>query len=290
LFYLYPLKYAEVAEIGKYNKLRVIKEVDFGVYLDGEKEGEILMPLRYVPKDCQVGDYVDVFLYLDSEDRLVATTEKPYAQVGEFAMLRVKSANKIGAFLDWGIMKDLLVPFREQKVTMTEERSYLVCIYVDEETQRIAASAKLNKFLDKTLPEYTVGQEVDLIIESETDLGYKAIINNSHWGILYENEVFEQLAKGLKLKGYIKKIRTDNKIDLSLHPLGYDKVDPITQMILDELKKERGFIAVSDKSDAELVYRVFGISKKSFKQAVGALYKRRLITIEKDGIRLNYSE
>lgn len=279
-----------MAEIGKYNKLRVIKEVDFGVYLDGEKEGEILMPLRYVPKDCQVGDYVDVFLYLDSEDRLVATTEKPYAQVGEFAMLRVKSANKIGAFLDWGIMKDLLVPFREQKVTMTEERSYLVCIYVDEETQRIAASAKLNKFLDKTLPEYTVGQEVDLIIESETDLGYKAIINNSHWGILYENEVFEQLAKGLKLKGYIKKIRTDNKIDLSLHPLGYDKVDPITQMILDELKKERGFIAVSDKSDAELVYRVFGISKKSFKQAVGALYKRRLITIEKDGIRLNYSE
>ncbi len=279
-----------MAEIGKYNKLRVIKEVDFGVYLDGEKEGEILMPLRYVPKECQVGDYVDVFLYLDSEDRLVATTEKPYAQVGEFAMLRVKSANKIGAFLDWGIMKDLLVPFREQKVTMTEERSYLVCIYVDEETQRIAASAKLNKFLDKILPEYTVGQEVDLIIESETDLGYKAIINNSHWGILYENEVFEQLAKGLKLKGYIKKIRTDNKIDLSLHPLGYDKVDPITQMILDELKKERGFIAVSDKSDAELVYRVFGISKKSFKQAVGALYKRRLITIEKDGIRLNYSE
>ena len=279
-----------MAEIGKYNKLRVIKEVDFGVYLDGEKEGEILMPLRYVPKDCQVGDYVDVFLYLDSEDRLVATTEKPYAQVGEFAMLRVKSANKIGAFLDWGIMKDLLVPFREQKVTMTEERSYLVCIYVDEETQRIAASAKLNKFLDKTLPEYAVGQEVELIIESETDLGYKAIINNSHWGILYENEVFEQLAKGLKLKGYIKKIRTDNKIDLSLHPLGYDKVDPITQMILDELKKERGFIAVSDKSDAELVYRVFGISKKSFKQAVGALYKRRLITIEKDGIRLNYSE
>jgi predicted RNA-binding protein (virulence factor B family) len=290
LFYLYPLKYTGVAEIGKYNKLRVIKEVDFGVYLDGEKEGEILMPVRYVPKDCQVGDYVDVFLYLDSEDRLVATTEKPYAQVGEFAMLRVKSANKIGTFLDWGIMKDLLVPFREQKVTMTEERSYLVYIYVDEETQRIAASAKINKFLDKTLPEYVVGQEVELIIESETDLGYKAIVNNKHWGILYENEVFEQLAKGLKLKGYIKKIRTDNKIDLSLHPLGYDKVDPITQMILDELKKEGGFVAVSDKSDAELVYRIFGISKKSFKQAVGALYKRRLITIEKDGIRLNYSE
>ncbi len=276
-----------MAEIGKYNNLRVIKEVDFGVYLDGEKEGEILMPIRYVPKDCQVGDYVDVFLYLDSEDRPIATTEKPFAQVGEFAMLRVISVNKIGTFLDWGIMKDLLVPFREQKVTMIEGRSYLVYIYVDEDTRRIVASAKLNKFLDKTTPEYTVGQEVELVIESETDLGYKAIINNQHWGILYENEVFEQLAKGLKIKGFIKKIRTDNKIDLSLHPLGYEKVDPLTQMILDELKKEGGFIPISDKSEAEEVYRVFGISKKSFKQALGALYKRRIITITPEGIRLN---
>jgi len=275
-----------VVNIGKYNTLRVIKEVDFGVYLDGEDEGEILMPVRYVPKECKVGDSVDVFLYLDSEDRPIATTEKPYAQVGEFAMLRVKSVNKIGTFLDWGIMKDLLVPFREQKVTMTEERSYLVYIYVDEESKRIVASAKLNKFLDKSLPEYTIGQEVDLVIESETELGYKAIVNNLHWGILYENEVFEQLAKGLKVKGYIKKIRTDNKIDLSLQPIGYGKVDPMSQMILDQLKKEGGFIAVSDKSEAELVYRVFGISKKTFKQAVGSLYKKRLITIGPDGIRL----
>lgn len=276
-----------MVNIGRYNTLRVIKEVDFGVYLDGETEGEILMPVRYVPKDCKVGDYVDVFLYLDSEDRPIATTEKPYAQVGEFAMLRVKSVNKIGTFLDWGIMKDLLVPFREQKVTMTEERSYLVYIYVDEESRRIVASAKLNKFLNKTIPEYGVGQEVELIIESETDLGYKAIVNNLHWGILYENEVFEQLDKGLKIKGYIKKIRTDNKIDLSLQPLGYEKVDPISQMIMDQLKKEDGFIAVSDKSEAETVYRIFGISKKTFKQALGALYKQRLITIGPDGIRLN---
>jgi predicted RNA-binding protein (virulence factor B family) len=276
-----------VVNIGRYNTLRVIKEVDFGVYLDGEKEGEILMPVRYVSKDCKAGDYVDVFLYLDSEDRPIATTEKPYAQVGEFAMLRVKSVNKIGTFLDWGIMKDLLVPFREQKVTMTEERSYLVYIYVDAESRRIVASAKLNKFLNKTVPEYVIGQEVDLIVESETDLGYKAIVNNLHWGILYENEVFEQLDKGLKIKGYIKKIRTDNKIDLALQPLGYIKVDPITQLIMDQLKKEGGFIAVSDKSDAEMVYRVFGISKKTFKQALGALYKQRLITITPDGIRLN---
>jgi predicted RNA-binding protein (virulence factor B family) len=275
-----------VVSIGKYNTLKVIKEVDFGVYLDGEKEGEILMPIRYVPKNCQIGDLVDVFLYLDSEDRPIATTEKPYAQVGEFAMLRVKSIDKIGTFLDWGIMKDMLVPFREQKVTMIEERSYLVYIYVDAESNRIVASAKLNKFLDKSLPEYAIGQEVNLIIESETELGYKAIVNNQHWGILYENEVFEQLAKGLKIKGYIKKIRTDNKIDLSLHPLGYQKIDPITQMILDELRKEGGFIAVSDKSDAELVYKIFGVSKKAFKQAIGALYKQRQITIGTDGIRL----
>lgn len=275
-----------MVNIGKYNTLRVIKEVDFGVYLDGEDEGEILMPVRYVPKDCKVDDLVDVFLYLDSEDRPIATTEKPYAQVGEFAMLRVKSVNKVGTFLDWGIMKDLLVPFREQKVTMMEERSYLVYIHVDEESKRIVASAKLNKFLDKTVPEYVVGQEVDLVIESETELGYKAIVNNQHWGILYENEVFEQLAKGLKMKGYIKKIRTDNKIDLSLQPLGYMKVDPMSQMIMDQLKKDGGFIAVSDKSDAELVYQVFGISKKTFKQAVGALYKKRLITLDTDGIHL----
>jgi len=275
-----------MAEIGKYNSLRVIKEVDFGVYLDGEKEGEILMPIRYVPANCQVGDFVDVFLYLDSEDRPIATTETPFAQVGEFAMLRVQSVNKIGTFLDWGIMKDLLCPFREQKVTMTEGRSYLVYIYVDEESKRIVASAKLGKFLDKSIPDYAIGQEVELIIESETDLGYKAIINNSHWGILYENEVFEQLAKGLKIKGFIKKIRPDNKIDLSLHPHGYEKVDPLTQMILDELKKEGGFIPVSDKSEAEEVYRFFGISKKSYKQAIGALYKRRMITISPDGIRL----
>jgi uncharacterized protein len=276
-----------VVNIGKYNTLKVIKEVDFGVYLDGESEGEILMPIRYVPKNCQPGDLVDVFLYLDSEDRPVATTETPYALVGEFAMLRVKSVNKIGTFLDWGIMKDLLVPFREQKVTMIEGRSYLVYIYVDAESKRIVASAKLNKFLDKTVPEYVVGQEIDLVIESETDLGYKAIVNNQHWGILYENEVFEQLAKGLKMKGYIKKIRTDNKIDLSLQPLGYVKVDSLTQMILDELRKAGGFIPVSDKSEAEEVYRVFGISKKTFKQTVGALYKQRLITIGTDGIRLN---
>lgn len=275
-----------MANIGKYNTLRVIKKVDFGVYLDGEKEGEILMPIRYVPEGCEPGDEVEVFLYLDSEDRPVATTEKPYAQVGEFAMLRVKSVNNIGTFLDWGLMKDLLVPFREQKTTMTEGRSYLVYIYIDEETGRIAASAKLSKFIGKTIPQYAEGEEVDLIIESESDLGFNAIINNLHWGMLYENEVFEQLDKGQRLKGYIKKVRPDNKIDLTLYKRGYEKVDAVAQGILDMLKQHGGSMKVTDKSEAETIYRLFGISKKTFKKAIGALYKKRLILLEPESIRL----
>ena len=275
-----------MANIGKYNTLKVIKKVDFGVYLDGEKEGEILMPIRYVPEGCEPGDEVEVFVYLDSEDRIIATTEKPYAQVGEFAMLRVKSVNNIGTFLDWGLMKDLLVPFREQKATMNEGRSYLVYIYIDEETGRIAASAKLNKFLGKTIPQYKEGEEVDLIIDSENDLGFNAIVNNLHWGMLYENEVFEQLDKGQPLKGYIKKLRPDNKIDLTLYKPGYEKVDAIAQGILDMLKQHGGTIKVTDKSEAETIYRLFGISKKTFKKAIGALYKKRLILLEPEHIRL----
>lgn len=274
-------------QIGKYNTLGVIKKVDFGVYLDGGEKGEILMPVRYVPEGTEIGDEVEVFVYLDSEDRLIATTEKPYAQVGEFAMLRVKSVDRFGAFLDWGLMKDLLVPFREQKINMVEGRSYLVYIYVDEESGRIAASAKLNKFLGKSVPQYQPGEEVDLILESESDLGYNAIINNSHSGILYENEVFEQLEKGQKIKGYIKKIREDHKIDLSLYKSGYEKVDPVAQSILDMLKKEEGILKVTDKSDAEIIYELFGVSKKTFKKAIGALYKQRLIILESDHIKLS---
>ncbi len=272
--------------IGKYNLLRVVKKVDFGVYLDGKTDGEILMPERYVPEGTLIDDVIKVFVYLDSEDRLIATTEKPYAQVGEVAMLRVKSVDRFGAFLDWGLMKDLLVPFREQKTDMIEGRSYLVYVYLDEKTNRIAASAKLSKFLNNTVPQYTIGEEVDIILESETELGFNAIINNSHWGLLYENEVFEQLEKGQRLKGYIKKIREDNKIDLSLHKPGYERVEPVEQAILEMLKEKGGKIPVSDKSDAELIYQLFGVSKKTFKKAVGALYKKRLIILEPNQIRI----
>ncbi len=275
-----------MAEIGKYNKLKVLKELDFGIYLDGEQLGEILMPRRYVPANCKPDDIIDAFIYLDSEDRLITTTEKPFAMVGEFALLRVVSVNSVGAFLDWGLSKDLLVPFREQTLTMEEGKSYVVYVYFDDESQRIVASAKLDKYLDNLPPNYGVGQEVNLLISGQTDIGYKAIINNLHWGVLYKNEVFQSLTKGQQIKGYIKKIRDDEKIDLSINKIGYDKIEDISNKILDELRKHNGFIDVTDKSAAETISKLFGVSKKSYKMAVGALYKSKQISIEPNGIKL----
>lgn len=271
---------------GRYNTLKVVKFVDFGAYLDGAEMGEILLPARYVPDECEVGQDLEVFIYLDSEDRIIATTEKPYAQVGEFAMLRVNAVNTVGAFLDWGLMKDLLVPFREQKMNMVQGRSYLVYVYVDPDSERIAASAKVEKFLDNVIPEYQIGEEVAVIIESESDLGYNAIINHLHRGILYHDELPGPLNKGQKLKAFIKKVRDDKKIDLSLYRPGYQQVDGVSQNILDRLKSADGFLPLTDKSDAALVFDTFGISKKVFKKAIGALYKQRLISLEEKGIRI----
>ena len=271
---------------GRYNTLKVVKYVDFGVYLDGAEMGEILLPARYVPEVCEVGEDLEVFIYLDSEDRIIATTEKPFAQVGEFAMLRVNAVNNVGAFLDWGLMKDLLVPFREQKMNMVAGRSYLVYVYVDPDSQRIAASAKLEKFLDNVVPEYKVGEEVSLIVESESELGYNAIINHLHRGILYHDELPGPLNKGQKLKAYIKKVRDDKKIDLSLYRPGYEQVDGISQDILNKLHEAGGFLPFTDKSDAALIFERFAISKKIFKKAIGALYRQRRILMEEKGIRL----
>jgi len=275
-----------VAIIGKLNNLRVVKEVDFGLYLDGGEHGEILLPLRYVPDGAKPDDILEVFIYLDSEDRIIATTEKPFAMVDEFAYMKVVSVNSVGAFLDWGLMKDLLVPFREQKQTMEENKYYLVYVYVDMDTKRIAASAKIDKYLDNVFADYEVGQEVDLLVANKTDLGFTAIINHSHWGIIYENEVFKTLKKGQHVTGYIKKIRDDEKIDLSLQKPGFDKVDNISKDILAKLQSNNGFIAVTDRSHPEIIYQMFGISKKAFKMAVGTLYKSRLITLEQNGIYL----
>jgi len=271
---------------GRYNTLKVVKYVDFGVYLDGAEMGEILLPARYVPEVCEVGEDLEVFIYLDSEDRIIATTEKPFAQVGEFAMLRVNAVNNVGAFLDWGLMKDLLVPFREQKMNMVAGRSYLVYVYVDPDSQRIAASAKLEKFLDNVIPEYQMGDEVSLIVESEGELGYNAIINHLHRGILYHDELPGPLNKGQKLKAFIKKVRDDKKIDLSLYRPGYEQVDGISQDILNKLTLAGGFLPFTDKSDAALIFDHFAISKKVFKKAIGALYRQRRILLEEKGIRL----
>jgi uncharacterized protein len=275
-----------MAQIGKTNSLRVVKLVSIGCYLDGGEHGEILLPRRYVPMNTQPEDVIDVFIYLDSEDRIIATTEEPNLKLGEFALLKAVSVTSSGAFLDWGLTKDIFVPFREQKQKMEVGKWYIVCLYIDHETDRLAASAKVEKFLDNTPPNYQPGQEVDLLIYSQTDLGYSAIINNAHWGVLYKNEVFTHLKPGKKIKGYIKKVRDDEKIDVVLQKPGYEKIDNISQAILDKLEKNNGILKLTDKSDPEEIYRLLGISKKVFKKAIGSLYKERLIVIEENCIRL----
>ena len=276
-----------MTEIGKINNLQIVKILDFGAYLDGDEKGEILLPIRQVPDEVDVDDFLDVFIYNDSEDRIIATTEKPFAMLGDFALLKVVAVNQVGAFLDWGLVKDLLVPFREQKVKMEVGRSYIVHIYLDDETDRLVASAKLDRFLDDTVPEYETNQEVDLLIQSKTDLGYKAIINNSHWGVLYNNEIFQDLNIGQKIKGYIKKIREDDKIDLYLNKSGYNQIDSISQNILKKLEENDNFLPLNDKSAPDDIYATLAISKKQFKKAIGNLYRNHLITIEKEGIKLN---
>lgn len=273
-------------EIGKYNTLKIVKDLDFGVYLDGGNDLEILLPARYVPKNVKPGDEVEVFIYHDNEGRLIATTAKPHATVGEFKFMEVKSVNQVGAFLDWGIMKDLLVPFKEQKVAMKEGRWYLVYVRLDHVSQRIMASARIEKFLNNTPPTYKVNEEVNILVIDETEIGYKVIINNSHTGLLYHNEVFQRLEKGEERKAYVKAIREDEKIDLSLTKLGYEKIDGVASIILESLEAQGGFLGVHDKSEPELIYSLFRCSKKSFKQAIGTLYKQKRITIEEDGIRL----
>ncbi|MDY0199791.1 MAG: S1-like domain-containing RNA-binding protein [Bacteroidales bacterium] len=275
-----------MAYIGKINNLRVVKVVSIGCYLDGGEHGEILIPRRYVPENTEVEDFIDVFIYYDSEDRIIATTETPKIQLGEIAQLQVVSVTHAGAFLDWGLSKDIFVPFREQKMRMEEDKWYIVGLYIDFETDRLAASAKIEKFLDNTPPDYEVGQEVDLLIYNKTDLGFSAIINNAHWGVIYENEIFRHLNQGKRIKGYIKKIREDEKIDLVLQKPGFEKVDEIAQSLLDKLEKNNGIIRLSDKSDPQEIYAHLGISKKVFKKAIGGLYKAKLITIEENCIRL----
>ena len=268
------------------NRMRVVKALDFGVYLDGGELGEILLPKKYLNEDCKVGGEVDVFLYLDSEDRLIATTLPPLAMVGEFAFLKCVEVSPVGAFLDWGLLKDLLVPFREQRQKMEKGRHYIVRIYLDEKTTRIAASSRHGKFLGDTPPDYKEGEEVDLLIAGEIAVGYKAIVNERHWGLLYRNEVFQPLKIGQRIKGYVTKIRDGKKVDLTLQKQGGEHIRDAAAIILDVLRAKGGFIPVTDSSSPEKIAAVFNLSKKAYKKAVGGLYKRHLITIEKHGIQL----
>lgn len=272
--------------IGKHYNLKVVKTVDFGYYLDASNLGEVLLPGKYAPEGLSDGDYIDIFLYLDSEDRPVATTESPFAAVGQFALLRVVAVTDVGAFLDWGLEKDLLVPFSEQNKPMKKGRSYLVYLYVDKASGRITATAKIDKLIEDDKPHrFKEKQAVKLIIAKKTDLGYKVIINNSHWGVLYDNEVHEHLNIGQHKEGFIKRIRPDGKIDLTLQG-GPGLRSKHAFMIEKALNENDGFLAVHDKSDPALISELFGISKGAFKKAIGILYKQKVITIEKNGIRL----
>lgn len=277
-----------MVKIGNFNKLQVLKHVDFGVYLSGDEEtGEILLPRKYVPANCQVGDFVDVFLCYDSEDRLIATTETPKAQVGEIATLMVVGTSSVGAFLNWGLPKDLFLPFAEQTGRLRVGETVIVYIYLDN-TNRIASSMRLDRKIDKNPSDYEAGQSVDLLITEKTDLGFKAIVDSKHWGMLYSNEVFQPLKYGQRLQGFIKEIRpNDGKIDLTLYKTGHQGGDEVANKILEMLQASGGYLEINDKTSPEKIYDLFGASKKKYKIALGGLYKKRLITITDDGIRLN---
>jgi len=268
------------------NTLHVLREVDFGVYLDGEELGDILLPKRDVPAGTRPDDTLTVFIYFDSSDTVIATTRRPRVQVGEFAFLKCIDTNPTGAFMDWGLPKDLLVPFREQSHKLIRERHYVVYVYLDRVSNRIVASTKLDKFLSQSPPQYQPGEAVNLFIAARTDLGYKAIIEGEHWGLLFEDQVFRPLEQGQTLTGYIRNVRPDGKIDLALHPGGRIHIDAASQKILDALKSSHGFLPFTDKTPPDIIYRKFGLSKKMFKRSLGGLYKQRLIKLEPNGIRL----
>lgn len=278
---------AKTMNLGKYNVLTVKRFTDNGAYLCDKNSEEVLLPRRFFSSNpINIGDELSVFIYGDSSDRLIATTEKPFAVVDEFAYLTVKDINENGAFLDWGLTKDLFVPFREQREMMKIGNKYMVKLYIDERSQRIVASSKYTKFLSKDFPEFNIGEEVQILVCEYKDIGYQCIVDNDFIGILFQNEVFTDINIGDKIYGYVKKIRPDGKIDLTLQKLGYQKILDETDSILDFLRSHNGEMNITDKTDPQLIYKTFGISKKSFKAAIGALYKKRLLVIEKDKIRL----
>lgn len=266
-------------KLGDYNVMTIVKRVDFGLYLDGGKEGEILLPQRYVTKDMEIGDDVEVFIYLDQDERPVATTEHPIAKVGDFAFLQVAWINEYGAFLNWGLMKDLFCPFREQKMRMEKDKGYIVHIHIDDESYRIMASAKVEHYFSEEQPEYESGDEVNLLIWQKTELGFKVIIDNKYPGLIYRDQIFREIHTGDQMKGYIMTVRQDGKIDVSLQQQGRKQVLDFSETLLEYLHEHDGKCNLGDKSDADDIYARFGVSKKVYKRAVGDLYKRHLIEV-----------
>ena len=273
-------------EIGKYNKLTINRFVDFGAYLIDNKGNEVLLPKRYLTGEEELADTIEVFVYNDSENRPVATTEHPHATVGQFCLMRVKAVNAIGAFLEWGLVaKDLLVPFSEQRVRMQAGRSYIVYIYLDPTSQRIVASAKLDKFIDKRIPDYYHRQKVDVLIVQQQEIGYRVIVNGKHWGMIYNNENYNTVNIGEHHMGFIKQVRDDGKIDVTLSKIEKMRVDDVAAAILEHLKSHGGVMTLNDKSSPEDILQAFNCSKKDFKKALGLLYKQHKITLN-DDVRL----
>ncbi len=285
-------------KLGDYNTLRVVKKAykhtgkelgpkeEFGIYLDGGDDGDILMPAKYVPEGTEVGDEVRAFVYLDQEERPIATTEEPLCRVGDFAYLECAWVNEYGAFLSWGLTKDIFCPFHEQKKKMQIGESYIVYVYIDEESYRIVASAKVDKFLSQSVPAYRNGDEADLLVWQKTDLGFKVIVDNAFSGLIYQNQIFQYVHTGDRLKGYIAQVRPDGKIDCTLQPTGQKQTQDFAETLLSYLKEHGGVCNMGDKSEAEDIKRTFQVSKKVFKRAIGDLYKRRLITVEPLCIKL----
>ncbi len=276
--------------IGEFNTLEILRDTQVGIFLGDPKEEDrekhVLLPNKYVPKSFELGDTMTVFVYLDHEERPVATTINPYIKLNEFAHLKVNYINKFGAFMDWGLEKDLFVPFKEQARPMEVNKRYLVHMYMDDKTNRLVGSSKTQQFLNNDEVLLEEGEEVDLLISHITEAGVNVIINQQYKGLAYKNEVYEEVKPGKKMVGYIKQIRPDGKIDVSLRKLGYEAVEPSSQKILDELKANRGFLGLNDKSHPEDIKTVLQMSKKVFKKAVGSLYREKQIRLEEDGIYL----
>lgn len=273
-------------EIGKINKLKVIDITEKGVYLEGGEEGHLFVPNRELQEKPAVGDELDVFVYRNAKRDAVASGIIPYAIAGEFDYLMVNEVSAAGALLDWGIAKDLFLPSREQTNKLKADRSYLVYVYYDEQTRQVIATMNIDKHLGLTKPEYKMNQKVDILVAKENEAGYRVIVDNAHWGIIYHSEIFEKVKYGMRTTGYVKCVREDGRIDVALQKQGFRATDSISSLILDELKQNGGFLPFNDKTDSQVIYDTFGCSKKNFKKSIGTLYHQRQILIEEDGISL----